>query len=457
MKHYDYIIVGTGQATGTLLGKLIPTGKQIAVIEGNKVGGSCVNYGCTPTKALVASAKAIYQAQRGDEYGFSVGKLAVDFTKVYERMNAIRNGSSNGLEKWMNDTENVHLIRGWAQFVAPKQISIGEQTISGETIFINTGTQAFIPPIKGAEGAFFLDSSGLLALKELPKKLVIIGGGYIGLEFGQIFNRLGSQVSILEAALKFMVKEDRDVATAVKCILEEEGISIKTGVSIKEVKSVAGEKIKTIVIEQNDKSFELEADIIAVAAGRRPNTAKLGLEKAGIKVNNRGFIETNDVAETNIKGVFAVGDVNGKGAFTHTAVNDAQVVLSFLFGGKKKISDRNTIYSLFIDPPLGRVGMTEEQAKESGKKILVAQKAMKSISRAKEMSETKGFIKVIVDADSRILMGASVFGINGDEIINFLALALQHKLSVEQIQETVLVHPTVSELLPFIFDGLKEL
>jgi len=454
MKHFDYIIVGTGQATGTLLGKLIPTGKSIAVIEGNKVGGSCVNYGCTPTKTLVASAKAMYQAQRGGEFGFSINGFNLDFARIYERMNDIRNSGSDGLEKWMNSTDNVDLFKEWAQFVGPKEIKVGNDTISGETIFINTGTHAFIPPIKGADTVQLLDSAGLLALKTLPEKLVIIGGGYIGLEFAQIFNRFGSEVTILEAMPNFMSREDRDVADAVKNVLESEGITIKTDVKVKEVKATGKEK--KVIYEQAGQTHQIAANAITVATGRRPNTVKLGLENAAIKVNDRGFIETNDVAETSIPGIFALGDVNGKGAFTHTSVHDTQVVLAHLLGGKRKISDRNTIYSLFIDPPLGRVGMTEQQARESGKKVLMATKDMKRISRAKEMSETKGFIKILVDAESRTLIGASIFGLNGDEAINFLALALQHKLTVEQIQETVLVHPTVSELLPFILDGLKE-
>ncbi|MCC5913958.1 MAG: mercuric reductase [Balneolaceae bacterium] len=450
MKTFDHIILGTGQASGTLLGKLIPSEDSIAVIEGNKVGGSCVNYGCTPTKTLVASAKAIHTARRGDFYGFSTGDIIVDYDRVRERMNKIRNGSSEGLEKMMNDAENVTLYKGWGEFTGPKSIQVGDEEIKGDKIYINTGTRPFAPPVDGLNDVPWVDSAGLLDLKEQPKHLVILGGGYIGVEFSQIFRRFGSRVTLIQSGGQLMPREDEDIAKAIQSFLEEEGIEILLDA---DAKSVSGDEYRVTITLKGEQ--EITGDTLLVATGRRPNSDRINLSAAGIETNEEGYIEVDDYCRTGVDGVFAVGDVNGEGAFTHTSVNDAEIVLDYLNGDNRSISKRNTIYGLFTDPPLGRVGMSEKEAVAAGKKVLKATKPMSKISRAKEMGETNGFAKLLVDADTDLILGASVLGPGGDEIINMFAAIMHSNIPCHEYRKVVLVHPTVSELMPWILDGLE--
>ncbi len=452
MTHYDYVILGTGQALGTLLGKLIPTGKTIAVVEGGRVGGSCVNYGCTPTKTLVASARAIHQARRGDEFGFRVSGLEVNYGRIRERMNAIRNGSTTGLTKWMESTDNVTLIRGWGRFTGGKMIEVGGTTrIQGETIFINTGTRPSAPPIDGLDTVPWLDSAGLLDLEELPEHLIVLGGGYIGAEFSQIFRRFGSKVTLVQRSGRIMPQEDEDVSGALHDILEAEGIKIMTGTETTRAEAThAG----GVALETNHG--RLEGTHLLVAAGRVPNSDRLALENTAVRVSDRGFIQVDDQCRTHEPGVFALGDVNGEGAFTHTAVNDAEIALDCLFGGSRTVSLRNPVYALFTDPPLGRVGMTEREALAAGHRVLKATRPMSKISRAKEMSETQGFALLLVDADTDLVLGASVLGPGGDEIINMFAAIMHSQIPCRNYRQVVLVHPTVSELMPFVLDGLEE-
>lgn len=455
MDKFDHIIIGTGQATGTLIGKLIPTGDSIAVIEGDKVGGSCVNYGCTPTKTMVAAARAFHFAERGDFFGFQSDNLTLNYKRVRERMNEIRNGSSEGLTGWMESAENVELIRGWGEFSGKHTIKIGDREISGDNIYINTGTRPSAPPIEGLDQVDWLDSARLLDLEELPGHLLIIGGGYIGIEFAQVYRRLGAQVTVIQRSDQIMPNEDEDVAEVIKKVLEKEGVNILCNAGAKKVTKESEEV--GVTVEMAGESRTLSGSHLLIAAGRKPNVEKLNLGKAGIVTNSRGFIEVDDYCRTNVESVFAVGDVNGHGAFTHTSVNDGEIVLDHLFDGDRKISDRFPIYALFSDPPLGRVGMTEKEALKSGRKVLKGTKDMKTISRAKEMGETDGFIKILVDADSGLLLGASIFGVGGDEIINMLALLIQAKIPVDDFRKIVLVHPTVSELIPYVLDGLEEI
>lgn len=451
MKTFDHIILGTGQATGTLLGKLIPTGDSIAVIEGSKVGGSCVNYGCTPTKTMVASARAIHQARRGDFFGFSTGELSVDYARIRERMNKIRNESSEGLEGWMNGADNVTLIKEWGGFSGPRTIQVGDQEIEGENIYINTGTRPSVPPIDGLDSVPWMDSARLLALKELPKHLVIIGGGYIGVEFSQIYRRFGSEVTVIQRSAQLMPGEDEDVASAIQEFLEEEGVKVHCNSEAKQVKGEDG-RVEVIL-----KSGErVNGSHLLVAAGRRPNSDTINPEAAGLKLDKRGFIQVDDYCRTGVDGVFAVGDVNGEGAFTHTSVNDAEIVLDFQDGGDRAISKRTTVYGLFTDPPLGRVGLTEKEAVEQGYNLLKATKPMSKISRAKEMGETRGFAKLLVDADTDLIIGASILGSGGDEVINMFAAIMHSNIPCQEYRKVVLVHPTVSELMPWILDGLEK-
>lgn len=453
MQTFDHIILGSGQATGTLLGKLISTGDSIAVIEGGKVGGSCVNYGCTPTKTLVASAKAIHQASRGDFFGFETGDIKVNYTRIRERMNEIRNGSSNGLTNWMEATPNVSLIRGWGTFENENTIKVGEELIQGKHIYINVGTSSFVPPITGLNDVDWIDNSGLLDLEEVPEKLVIIGGGYIGVEFAQVFRRFGAEVTLIQRDAQLMPREDADVANEIQKALEEEGVNIILNANTQKV-SKKGNGVE-LTLEVNGESQTVEGTNLLLAIGRRPNTGSLNLDKAGIEVNERGFITVDDYCKTSANDVFAVGDVNGKGAFTHTSVNDAEIVLDYLFDGDRSLSQRTQVYGLFTDPPLGRVGMSEKGAIASGRKVLKATRTMTRISRAKEMGETKGFVKLLVDAETDQFLGASILGVGGDEIINMFATAIQAGMTWKEYRKTVLVHPTVSELMPWTLDALK--
>ncbi|MGI9533265.1 mercuric reductase [Lutimonas sp.] len=454
MKHFSHLIIGTGQALGVLLGKLIPTETSIGVIEANKVGGSCVNYGCTPTKTLVASAKAVYQAKRGDFYGFSIGDFQLDFDQIRKRMNSIRNGGSNGLTTWMQNSPNVDLILGKAAFIDENQIEVNGEIYTADHIYINVGTRPSAPPIPGLGNVDWLDSARLLELEKVPDHLIIVGGGYIGVEFAQVFRRFGAKVSIIQRSGQLMPREDEDVATAISEFLREEGIDIYCNSNTKRV-TQSGD-MKMVEIDQKGEILQLEGDQVLVAAGRISNADSLNLECTGITTNDRGFIEVNEYCETGVKGVFAVGDVNGKGAFTHTSVNDAEIVLDRIFGGDRTLNSREVIYGLFTDPPLGRVGMTEKEALLSGRKVLKAVRPMSRISRAKEMGETKGFAKLLVDAKTDLILGASILGVGGDEIINMFATIMHSKIPCRHYRKVVLVHPTVSELMPWILDGIQE-
>ncbi|WP_394749689.1 mercuric reductase [Spongiimicrobium salis] len=455
MTHFSHLIIGTGQATGTLLGKLIPTKESIGVIEADKVGGSCINYGCTPTKTLVSSAKAFYQANRGDFYGFKASDIVLDFDKVRERMNGIRNGSSNGLTSWMNNTPNVNLIMGRAKFTGEKQVEVNGETYTADTIYINVGTRPSAPPIPGLDTVQWLDSGRLLDLEKLPEHLIVIGGGYIGVEFAQVYRRFGAKVSIIQRNGQLMPREDEDIASSVQEFLEEEGIEVYCNANTKKVTEKEGLKEVEIVI--NGHTQVLKGDHILVAAGRKSNSDTLNLEATGIHANSRGYIEVDDFCETNVPGVYAVGDVNGHGGFTHTAVNDAEIVLDKLYGGDRRLTTRTMIYGLFTDPPLGRVGMSEKEALQSGKRVLKAVRTMTRISRAKEMGETKGFVKILVDGETDLILGAALLGVTGDEIINMFATLIHSNITYKEYRKVVLVHPTVSELMPWTLDALQEI
>jgi len=454
MKTYDHIILGSGQATGTLLGRLIPTGASIAVIEEAQVGGSCVNYGCTPTKTLVASAKAFHKAKQGALYGFQTNNIELDYARVRERMNDIRHSSRNGLTEWMEDAENVELIRGRGAFSGAKTIRIGKREIQGEHIYINVGTRPRVPDIKGIGAVPWMDSGGLLNKETLPEHLLIIGGGYIGVEFAQIFRRFGAKVTILQRSNQLMPREDEDVAQAIQAFLEKEGINIVCETDVQSVAKVDGTIRLSAKVQGKEQTFT-GSDLL-IAAGRVSNSDTLQLENTSIKTDKRGYIQVDDFCQTPEEKVYAVGDVNGHGAFTHTAVNDAEIVLDHLFGGDRALSKRIPIYALFADPPLGRVGMSEKEALESGKKVLKATRPMSEVSRAKEMGETTGFAKLLVDGDTDLILGASILGPGGDEIINMFATIMHSKIPCKHYRQVVLVHPTVSELMPYILDGIEE-
>ena len=461
MKTFDHIILGTGQATGTLLGRLIPTGDSIAVIEGGKVGGTCVNIGCTPTKTLVASARAAHVARRGAFYGFDTGPVSIDFARVRERMNEIRGGSRNGLTGWMESTENVTLIREWGAFESERVLRVGNELVEGRRIYINVGTRPSAPPIEGLDDVSWLDSAGLLELEQVPEHLVILGGGYIGLEFAQIFRRFGTEVTVLQRSAQLMPREDADIAEAIRQFIADEGVRIECNATTVKVERGEGENGARLHVELPSGREVIAGSHLLVAAGRRPNSDRINPEAAGLELDSRGYLVVDDFCRTGVEGVYAVGDVNGHGAFTHTAVNDAEIVLDQLFeplpGGPRKLSDRIPIYSLFTDPPLGRVGMSEKEALATGRKILKATRPMKHISRAKEMGETNGFAKLLVDGESDQILGAAILGPGGDEIVNMFAAIMASRIPCVHYRRVVLAHPTVSELMPWVLDGLKEI
>ncbi|MEM7344717.1 MAG: mercuric reductase [Chloroflexota bacterium] len=457
MKNYDIIWIGTGQATGTIVPRLVAAGKTVAIAEGDRVGGSCVNYGCTPTKILVASARAAHMARRGPDFGVMTKDISVDFAKVMDRQNSMRNGATQGMGEWLAGMDGVDLYRGYAQFESDHTVRINDEIISGETIVIHTGARAVALPIPGLDEVPWLDNTRLLDLTELPKHLVIIGGSYIGLEFAQIFRRLGSEVTVLEAGPQLMFREDADIATMAQEVLEDEGINVLIGAKAQRVaKGTEGQVV--ITIDQDGQEKTVEGSHLLLAVGRQPNSDKLNLTAAGVEATERGYISVNDVTQTNIPHIYAVGDINGKGAFTHTSVNDGEIFWDHYSGeGDRKISDRLTTYAMFIDPPLGRVGMSEKEARASDRNVLMATKPMKHINRAREKEETAGMVKILVDADTEEFLGVTMLGVGGDEIINMFTPFMYTKQSYKLFRRAVLTHPTVSELMPWTLDDLAPL
>jgi len=455
MKNYDVIWIGTGQATGTVIPRLAAAGKRIALIEGGKVGGSCVNYGCTPTKTLVASARAAYTAQRGKDFGVEIADFSINMETVMARMNAMRDNT--GMEQWLRTMDGVDFYAEYAHLVSDREVQVGADVIAGDTIVIHVGTRPLKVPIAGIDDVEWLDNAGLLDLTQVPEHLVIVGGSYIGMEFGQIFRRLGSEVTIIEAADQLMPREDADVATAATEILRDGGITVRTGAKVESVAQPDTNQIK-VTFATGDDTETIVGSHLLLAVGRVPNSDQLGLAAAGVETNERGYITVNDTLQTNVDHIFAVGDINGRGAFTHTSVNDGETFWDHYSGeGDRTLADRIPIYAMFIDPPLGRIGMTEREARESGRNVLMATRPMAAISRAKEKDETAGFIKILVDGDTDQFLGVSILGVGGDEIINMFAPYMYTKQSYKTFRKAVFTHPTVGELIPWILDDLAPL
>ena len=448
MKRYNVIIIGTGQATGTILGELLKQNQSVAVVESDRVGGSCVNWGCTPTKTLIASARAAHMIHRGSEFGIEVASYQTNFSKVMKRVNAIRDEANKGFTEWLEQT--VDFFPGFGSFIDSHTVEIEGKRIHGEKIVIHTGTRARVPDIPGIDDVPWLDNKGILALGELPSHLLIIGGSYIGLEFAQAFRRLGSKITIFESSPHIISREDEEISEIARSILEDEGIEIITSAAISSVLKEADQSISVYY-----QGGTITGSHLLVGIGRVPNSDALNLSSAGIEMDERGFITVDDECRTSVPHIFALGDVNGRGAFTHTSVHDGQVFLSVLSGGSKKISDRIPTYSLFIDPPLARVGLSEKEAKKLNIPYLVATKEMKTISRAKEKNETKGRIKILIHKRDDTIIGAAVFGVGGDEVIGMIALAMQAGLRYQTIQDTVIPHPTVAELIPWVFSSFQ--
>ena len=449
MKNFDYIIIGSGQAGVPLAFSLSKKG-TVAIVEKSFLGGTCVNNGCIPTKAYVASARRMWDAFHGDALGIEIPDgTKANLEKIKARKDKLVHESRLGIEKSLTSNENITLYKAEAYFLSDYVVQVGDTAITAKKIFINVGARAVVP--QTYEGVPFYTNENILEIKDIPKHLIIIGGSYIGLEFGQIFRRFGSEVTIIESHEKLIAKEDDTVCDAVAEILKIEGIQLVF--NAKEITALENNQDGiTVTI---DKS-EIKGSHLLLAVGRLPNTDTLQIENTHIKVDEKNYIKVNDYCQTNVEGIFAIGDCNGKGAFTHTSYNDFQIVESFLLSKKeRKISDRITTYGLFIDPPLGRIGMTKKEALEKGYEVLVAHRPMTKVGRAKEKGESLGFMEAVIDAKTNLFLGACVLGVGGDEIINGITNLMYGKQPYTVFRDAVHIHPTVTELIPTMLETLK--
>jgi pyruvate/2-oxoglutarate dehydrogenase complex dihydrolipoamide dehydrogenase (E3) component len=457
MKKYDAIVVGAGQAGPSLAEKLVSENLKIAIIERNLFGGTCVNTGCIPTKTLVASARAAHMARRGEEFGVDIaGDINMDMKKVKARKDVVVQQSNQGVTGWMKNMKGLDVYEGHGQFESSNVVNVNGEQLRADKIFINVGARARVPDMPGLDDIEYFTNSSIMDVDFLPEHLIIIGGSYIGLEFAQIYRRFGSEVTVIETHDRLISREDEDVSESVKEILENEGVNIRLGA---ECISFSKQGSKILVTNNcNNEKREIVGSHVLLAVGRNANTHDLGLDKAGVTTNQFGIIEVDDELKTNVPGIWAIGECNGKGAFTHTSYNDYEIVADNLFDTKKRrVSDRIMCYGLFIDPPLGRVGLTEQQVKDSGKKALIGKMMMSRIGRAKERSETQGFMKVLIDAETDQILGANILGIGGDEIIHLFIDTMYAKAPYHVIKNAVHVHPTVAELIPTMLQDLKEL
>jgi pyruvate/2-oxoglutarate dehydrogenase complex dihydrolipoamide dehydrogenase (E3) component len=457
MAAYDAIIIGTGQAGPALARRLAGGGWKIAVIERKLFGGTCVNTGCTPTKTLVASAYAAYLARRAADYGVTVGgPVGVDMKAVKARKDAVVRPSHEGVERSLKRLKGCTVFEGHGRFVGPKQVQADDEMLSADKIFINVGARAVVPPIPGLEQVPYLTNSSMMDVDFLPPHLVVLGGSYVGLEFAQAYRRFGSEVTVIERAPHLIAREDEDVSRAVAEILKEENIDIRLNSKVVAL-AKEGNNIAVTVENAGTKSQVIGSHLL-LAIGRRPNTDDLGLDKAGVATDARGYIQVDDQLRTNVPGIWALGDCNGRGAFTHTSWNDFQIVAANLLDNDpRRVSDRITAYALYTDPPLGRAGMTEAEVRKSGRPALIATMAMEDVSRAYEKGETKGFMKILVDSETKQILGASLLGLSGDEVIHCILDVMYAKAPCTVLQRAMHIHPTVSEFIPTMLEDLRPL
>lgn len=454
MQNFDAIIIGAGQAGPSLAGRLTAAGRKVALIERKLVGGTCVNTGCMPTKAMVASAYAAHLARRGAEYGVATGPVSIDFAKVMARKDKVRFDARKGNEDWLESMDGLTFLRGHARFESPTEIRVGDDLLSAPQIFLNVGGRAVVPDFPGVEDVPQLNNVSIMDLTEVPKHLVIIGGSYIGLEFAQMFRRFGAEVTVVEKGPRLIAREDSDVSDAVRDILEREGIAVRTGAEcIRFFKSGEGVGVG---VDCTAGAPEIIGSHILLATGRRPNTDDLGLDRAGVAVDKRGYITVDERLETNVSGIFAMGDCNGRGAFTHTSYNDFEIVAANLLDNeKRKVGDRIQTYALYIDPPLGRAGMSETEARKTGRKLLIGTRPMTRVGRAREKGETLGFMKVIADAETKEILGASLLGTGCDEAVQSILDVMYSGRPYTTITHAVHIHPTISELIPTVFGDMQ--
>jgi len=456
MKKFDAIVIGSGQAGTPLVFRLAKAGMQVAFIEKKHLGGTCLNVGCTPTKTYVASARRMWDAHNGEDLGIEIPDGAVaNMKKIKARKDALIKKSVDGITKSVEDNDKITYIKGEAKFKAEKTIEVNGELLTAPEIYINVGGRPFVPT--AFEKIPFLTNESILELDKVPEHLIIIGGSYIGLEFGQMFKRFGAKVSIFERGDRIIQKEDDKTSNTIQHFMEDEGVTFYLNAESMSVNQEDDNSVTVSATDSDGKEIKVTGSHLLLAVGRRPNTDTLGLKDAGINTNDKGFIKVNDHLETNVKGIYALGDCNGEGAFTHTAYNDYEIIVANKFEDKtRKVSDRILTYGLFVDPPLGRVGMTKAQAIEKGLDILVGERPMSKISRAKEKGETNGYMSVVVDAQTEQILGATVLGVGGDEIISSFINIMYAGSGFKTIRDSVQPHPTVSELIPTMLESLSK-
>ncbi|MGV2104158.1 FAD-containing oxidoreductase [Rhizobium sp. 21-4511-3d] len=452
MKTYDAIFIGAGQAGPFLAARMAEKGMKVALIERKYLGGTCVNAGCMPTKTLVASARAAHVAHTGGDYGVRIsGPIDVDMKVVRKRAETVTMNARNGLTGWFSGMETMEVIYGHATFTGARTVEVNGEVLTAPQIFLNVGARPTIPDFPGLADVDYLTSTSIIQLDILPRHLVVIGGSYIGLEFAQMYRRFGAEVTVIERGPKLASREDEDVSDAIEEIIASEGIAVHTG-----AENIAFAKAGDGITVSISGKPDIKASHVLVATGRTPNTGDLGLDKAGVATDKRGFITVDDRLMTNVEGIYALGDCNGHGAFTHTSYNDFEIAAANLLdGGDRKVSSRIPAYALYIDPPLGRAGMTEKQARASGRKVAVSKRPMTRVGRANERGETKGFMKIVADAETQEILGAAFLGIEGDEAIHGIIDAMNAGTTYPVLQWSVPIHPTVSELIPTIIGDLK--
>lgn len=451
---FDAIVIGAGQAGPSLAGRLTGAGMTVALVERKLFGGTCVNTGCMPTKALVACAYAAHLARRGGDYGVMIDGVAIDMKRVQGRAETVRTNARSGLEIWLRDMDGLTVIEGHARFEGPDSLRVGEQLLTAPRIFLNVGGRANIPDMPGIGDVEVLTNTSILDLDTLPEHLVVVGGSYIGLEFAQMYRRFGARVTIVEKGPRLIAREDEDVSDAIRQILEDEGITVRTSAEC--ISFARHEKGIAVGVDCTSGDPVVIGSHVLLAVGRTPNTHDLGLDKAGIATDARGYVTVNDWLETSVPGVWALGDCNGRGAFTHTAYNDFEIVAANLLdGADRKLSDRVPGYALYIDPPLGRVGQSETEARRSGRPLLVSKRPMTRVGRAVEKDETNGFMKIVADAETRQILGAAILGTGGDEAVHGILDMMNARQPWPVLQWAVPIHPTVSELIPTLIGDLK--
>jgi pyruvate/2-oxoglutarate dehydrogenase complex dihydrolipoamide dehydrogenase (E3) component len=456
-ERFDAIVIGTGQAGPSLAVRLATAGRKTAIIERKLIGGTCVNNGCIPTKTLIASARAAYVARRGGDFGVTIdAPIRVDMAEVKKRKDSVVRHSTDGLTRWLGETSGLTMIQGHARFEGPKTIRVGDRLLEAKQIFINVGGRALVPDMPGVAEVPYLNNSTIMHVDFLPEHLVIVGGSYVGLEFAQMYRRFGSRVTVVEMGPRLISREDEDVSAAIQAILEAEGIAFRLNAKCVALARRGRDIVVNISCEEEPR--EIAGTHVLLAVGRVPNTDDLGLDKAGIATDARGYITVDDQLRTNVPGIWALGDVNGRGAFTHTSYNDYEIVAANLLDGdSRRVSDRIGTYALFIDPPLGRAGMTEKEVRASARKALVATMPMTRVARAYERGETLGFMRVVVDAETKRILGASILGIDGDEVIHSLLDVMYAGTPYTVIQRAMHIHPTVTELIPTLLGKLEPL